>query len=140
MTQSELFKALGAPLSNVRWSWEAIRLSDGSVFLRVWQDLTRKQDGRLFAEVTHRWKFDDASTDPGNQERLSHVERIRQGATCYLIMCKVVDASAVVRKIEDFDSEDLYLGGELIKLDNDLWIELRDRVPVRQIMPSSPPP
>ena len=52
---SAMFKRLGAPLHNVQWSWGAVR-ADGSVFLRVWQDETRKtEDGRRFIRlVNHR--------------------------------------------------------------------------------------
>ena len=38
MSQTNLFAKLGAPLANPRWSWGAIRTTDGAVFSRVWQD------------------------------------------------------------------------------------------------------
>ncbi len=47
MSQAELFETLGAPLKNVRWSWGGVRKSDGAVFLRVWQDGTKKSMGNV---------------------------------------------------------------------------------------------
>jgi hypothetical protein len=37
-SRAELFSYIGAPLNNVQWSWGAVRETDSSVFLVVWQD------------------------------------------------------------------------------------------------------
>jgi hypothetical protein len=50
------------------------------------------------------------------------------------MMCKVADPGAAVRKIDDFDSEDLFVGGGLAQLTDDWWIELRSRITVREVM------
>jgi hypothetical protein len=34
---TRFFDDLGAPLTNMQWSWGAVR-SDGAVFVRVWED------------------------------------------------------------------------------------------------------
>ena len=83
MSQTNLFAKLGAPLANPRWSWGAIRTTDGVVFLRVWQDRTRRHDGARFVQVTHAEKFKDNPDNLGYRERLRHVERIREGASLF---------------------------------------------------------
>src|SRR5919199_6254969 len=129
MSQMNLFAMLGAPLANPRWSWGGIRSSDGAVFLRVWQDRTRKHDGSLFVQLTHTERFKDDPDNLGYQERLRHVERIRQGADCYMVMCEALDVHAVPRKVKDFNEEEVFRGGKVVELDGDWWIELNTRVP-----------
>ena len=135
MSQTTLFAKLGAPLANPRWSWGAIRTTDGAVFLRVWQDRTRRHDGALFVQVTHAERFKDDPDNLGYQERLRHVERIREGAPCYMVMCEAVDVHAVPRAVRDFNGDEVFPGGRIIELDGDWWIELRSRVPVRKMLP-----
>jgi hypothetical protein len=129
MTQSDLFEMLGATLCNQRWSWGAVR-PDGVVFLRVWQDRTRRIDKTTYTQITHRDKYEDKKTDPGYQERLQHVELVKQGATCYMIMCEVEDPTAIPRKVKDFNEDDVFLGGQTIEIDGDSWIELGPRTKV----------
>jgi hypothetical protein len=52
VTLTEFFAYLEAPLANQRWSWGAVRPSDGAVLLRVWQDEQRKMDGPWLTQVT----------------------------------------------------------------------------------------
>jgi hypothetical protein len=67
MTQTEMFKRLGAPLANPRWSWGRVRADDQAVFLRVWQDRKIKQDGHWFMMVTHHEKYLDKETILGTR-------------------------------------------------------------------------
>jgi hypothetical protein len=46
-SRAELFGYLGAPLNNVQWSWGAVRETDGSVFLVVWQDENLRRGPRF---------------------------------------------------------------------------------------------
>jgi hypothetical protein len=57
VSQKDLFGSLGAPLANSRWSWGSVRESDGSVFLRVWQDQTRRLEDKLFIQITYEKRF-----------------------------------------------------------------------------------
>ena len=133
MSISEYFRRLGAPLVNHMWSWGAMRAPDGAVFLRVWQDRERKIDGRWYTMLTHREKF---AADPGNlgwQERLRHVERLREGARCYLVICEAKDVDASPRSIRSFNDQELFVGGKLVEIDSDWWIERAGRVTAREL-------
>jgi hypothetical protein len=133
MSISALFKELGAPLHNVLWSWGAVRNSDNSVFLRVWQDGTKKfkqLDGRYYT-----WLCDEDDKDKSNGaiERRGHVALIENGSKAYLIMCKAQDEEAQSRTICGFDDETLHVGGELIRYDGGIWIANIGKRPVREI-------
>ncbi len=135
MAQSDYFKRLGAPLANVRWSWGAVR-DDGSVVLRVWQDATRHQDGKLFVQLSHLEKYGDGrgSDNLGYSERLQHIELIRRGAKAYLVMCLAEDPTASPREIKSFNSKEVFVGGELRVIDGDSWLELANRVPAESVV------
>ena len=75
MNQTDLFGGFGAPLANPRWSWGAVR-SDGTVFLRVWEDQTRTHDGSRYVRVTRQERHNPEH--PGHQERLEHVALVRR--------------------------------------------------------------
>jgi len=110
MTQTELFKLLGAPLHNARWSWGALG-KDEAVFLRVWQDQERKYEGAWFAQVTYGDPLDDEEAILGHSERLEHVQRILDGAPSYMIMCRARDTKAIPRKIMSFNRREVFVGG-----------------------------
>lgn len=128
MSISSLFSRLGAPLSKSRWSWGAVRPSDGAVFLRVWQDHKFIQDGRMHMQVD-RHTVDEVGS-LGLQERLKHIERIRAGAPCFMVMCRAQDVHVVPRKIQDFDDIDLFVGGDIVEKDGAIWVQVAGRKPV----------
>lgn len=130
MTQTEMFKRLGAPLANSRWSWGAVRAGDNAVFLRVWQDRQTRQDGRLYFMVTHHEKYAGKEDNLGYQERLVHVDLIRAGAPCYMIMCLAKDVEAAPRKIKDFNRGEVFVGGKVMELGGDIWVEMVGRKPI----------
>ena len=133
---ADLFESLDAPLANNRWSWGSVR-ADGTVFLRVWQDGTARKDGKLLVQVTHLEKYGDGRgrDNLGYAERLAHVDMIRNGARCYLVMCLAQDPSVhdAPRVIKSFNSKDLFVGGPLHEIDGDSWVEIVDRVPVSAV-------
>jgi len=58
----------------------------------------------------------DSPDDPENlgaQERYRHVERIRAGAPCFMVMCRPKDPEAALRVIGDFDENDIFVGGAM---------------------------
>ena len=135
MSITGFFERLGAPLANSRWSWGAQRASDGAVFLRVWQDLKKVDGGRryLLLDLHHGVPGDPKNL--GHQERLRHIEAVRGGARCYLVMCIAVDVQARPRTILDFHDADIFVGGELMEKDGSLWIEMAGRRPVSDVLP-----
>src|SRR5207245_2086307 len=101
--------------NNPRWSWGSVRLLDGAVFLRVWQDRIREHDGRRYMQVTHKDKV-HKPRDYGYLERLDHVEKIRQGGKCYLVMCEAVAPNSSPRKIKSRKSEEVFVAGKIVNL------------------------
>lgn len=133
MSQTDLFKSLGAPLTNSRRSWGAVR-ADGVVFLRVWQNETLKIQGKIFIKLTHIEYFQNH--DPNNSgylKRLNHVSMVEDGATTYMIMCEPKDVNDTPRTIKSFNSRELFLGGQILKIDGDTWLEMKARVPVENV-------
>jgi hypothetical protein len=135
VSQKEFFAKLGAPVVNSRQGWGSVRPSDGAVFLRVWQDEFQTQNGRRLVQVTHHDSHEVEVKNSGDQERLQHVERVRQGATCYLMMCQATDVNARPRVVKQFNDQEVFSAGGVVELDGDLWMELGARVPIRQAMP-----
>lgn len=127
---ASMFKELGAPLKNTRWSWGSVRESDRTVFLRVWQDGTRKVDGQRLIHLADK---DEDEESQGAQERLQHIELIRGGYRCYLVMCQAQDTSANPRAVRSFNAREVFTGGELVELDEGYWLEFGERVDARSV-------
>ena len=128
-----LFARVGAPLNNVRWSWGAVRPADGAVFLRVWQDDRKMLDGKCYVRLTANQIF--AKDNPGNlgyRERARHVQLVQQGKPLFMIMCCARDPQAHSRRIADFDRQQIFRGGALIKCDGEVWAERREAIPVAE--------
>ena len=133
MNQTQLFKYLGAPLANLRWSWGGIRLQDGAVFLRVWQDRKKKHEGSWYMMVTHHDKYLGSEATLGYQERLDHVAKIRSGAPCFMVMCLAEDVNASPRKIQSFNSDEVFVGGKVAELEGDTYVEMVARRPIGRV-------
>ncbi|AUG01402.1 hypothetical protein CXQ81_12570 [Pseudomonas sp. 09C 129] len=132
---TQFFSALKAPPRIVRQSWGAVR-EDGAVFLRVWQDRCETHDGVRYVQLTHLEKYGSDSSNFGYSERRAHVEMIRKGAPCYLVMCLAKDTEASPRDIKSFN-DTIFVGGVLKQFDQDWWIELAGRVESHKLMPGS---
>jgi hypothetical protein len=136
MTLTELSAYLGAPLTNTRWSWGAVRETDGTVFLRVWQDEGQRIDGRNFTRISANAFF--LANDPTNlgyMERSRHIELIRGGARSYMIMCWGRDTEGGLSEILGFDDRELFVGGELIEIDGEFWLQRVGRKPRAELRP-----
>jgi hypothetical protein len=130
MTLSDLFAYLGAPFSNARWSWGAVRESDGAVFLRVWQGEEQKIDGRYFTRISsNAFYLASEPTNLGYMERSRHIELIRRGAMSYMIMCRGRDIEGSPTEIVGFDDRALFVGGDLIEIDGESWLQRVGRKP-----------
>ena len=136
MNQAALFARLGAPLSKSRWSWGAVRSERGAVFLRVWRDGMRTHDGSQFVRVTNHALFRDGPVNCGHRERLGHVDLIRGGAPCYLIVCEAADPAARPRRVRRFNAAEAFPGGRVVELDGDWYVEVLPGVPVQETIPS----
>lgn len=129
ISQKALFERLGAPLHNTLWSWGSVRQHDGAVFLRVWQDGHIKIDDKRFVWIGST----NQPSSRGGNERIRHIKLIETGSPCYMIMCLAVDPQAETRKIKSFNSEFLFVGGEIRLVDGKYLLEIKDRVPLRSV-------
>ena len=120
------FASLGAPLVNPRWSWGALRRSDGTIFLRVWQDLKLIEDGQSLMLLDGRNA--DIQDALGYKERQRHIESIRNGARCFLVMCTVDDPKASPRKIREFNDQEVFAGGEIVERNGKVYIRRGERL------------
>lgn len=132
MNITELFKKVGAPLNNHVWSWGAVR-HDGAVFLRVWQDKKTKIDDKWCMLLDDHNMHGHEKNNLGYNERVEHVELIKDGAQCYMVMCLAEDVAAARRDIRSFNRNDIFVGGKLIEKGGNVFIELVDRVPVKDV-------
>jgi len=133
MSMSAFFEELGAPLKNKMWSWGAVRESDKTVFLRVWQnDCDRIDD---LGKRWFTWVIDSTNNSLGGNERRMHVDLIKSGYKAYMIMCQGPEGKDYGDKIADFDRRDLRPGGELIEHDGSIKLETLPRIPVADVKP-----
>lgn len=135
---TEIFVRLGAPLVNQRWSWGAIRASDGAVLLRVWQDQTCRVDDARYVLVANHAAFAGDAATAGYQERIRHLEAIRGGAPSFLVMVEVKDPKAEPRTIKSVNDREVFTGGRLLELDQRTWLELVARKPLSEIARQGP--
>lgn len=134
MTLSSVFKYLGAPLANSRWSGGAVRAGDGAVFLRVWQDEVRKSGRRYLARLTVAAVVQgEEAGDLGVAERLRHIELIKGGARSFMIMCEARDVHAVPRSVAKLNEREVFVGGSIEETNGEWWLEMAARQPVRSV-------
>ena len=119
---AEHFESVGAPLTNVRWSWGARRPTDGALFLRAWKDeLRRDANGQQWVKI-----WDQSGNGHGWQERQAHIEEIEAGARCFMVMCEALDTLADPRTVAGFDRRRVLVGGEIQHEQGVAWIRVAD--------------
>jgi hypothetical protein len=135
MSVSGFFRQLGAPLRNIRWSWGAVR-ADGTVVLRVWDDFIETINGNRYVMVEYRPKPEPPPKDLGYWERRDHINLIRSGRPCLMVMCTAEDAGRHVpyggsgaRKIVAFDDKRIFVGGDFLEKTDKLMMRIADRKP-----------
>ena len=129
MNQKNLFELLGAPLKNYRWSWGSIR-SDQVIFLRVWQHETKTINGKEFQRIGYSFRRSQVKPTAGNNERRRHIEAIEGGSQVYMVVCTALDGADGSRRIQSFNQEFVWLGGELLIQGNDVWLEQKEKVSI----------
>lgn len=132
MSLTQFFAKIGAPVKNPRWSWGGVR-EDGAVILRVWQDRKIKYDGAHYMQLSHLQKYGEGQGNLGYLERLDHIQRIKDGARCYMVMCLAKDLDSSPREIRSFNKNNLFLGGKLVEIDYDWFIEISASIPAQSV-------
>ena len=116
-----VFKRVGAPLRVPRQSWGSVRETDGTVFLRVWQEECRKIGGIMCALV---YRSEGVSCF-GRTERLQHIQLIKSGAPCLLVMCVAKDPKVHPKSIAKVNERELFVTtGEIVDDDGDLYVQM----------------
>lgn len=124
------------PLRMMRRFWGAVR-GDGAVFLLVWQDRCETHEGVRYVQLTHLEKSGGDNSNFGYNKRKTHVEMIRGGAPCYLVMCLAKDTKASRRDIKSFNKDTIFVGEALKQFDVEWWIELAGKVDPHKLMSGS---
>ena len=136
MSQSAFFNKIGAPLKNVNWSWGSVNLDKKTVYLKVWQDEMKRFDNKQFYPIVK----DVDSYAPSNlglKERMQHIELIKAGYACYLIMCRYTGDIKDKKRISTFNESMLFKSGEIIEAEGSIWIEYVTPVPVSSLSGST---
>jgi hypothetical protein len=129
MGQVDLFRRLNAPLSHNR-AWGAVR-DDGTVVLTVWEHELREFDGAQYGQATHYDRHGDKpKPPPEHTKRIAHVELVKGGDPCLLIVNRAEEPDAVVRTVADVIEDEVFRGGRWREHDGEVFIELGDAVPV----------
>ena len=126
---------LNAPLANARWSWGAIESNSNRVFLRVWEDQVEPHDDGERVQVywNHR-----VSESLGYDERLRHLDALRNGAQGIGILCDATDPqTATIRKIARFNEDILLELGELSEDERGIFARIVRRVPIIELASAS---
>lgn len=126
---TEHYARLGAKMGNV-YGWGAVREGEDTVFLSVWTDEGKTINGKSCYMVL---RGNPVKITNGRRERERHLDLIRQGATCYLTLCRAVDPNADERHIKTFEGFYLRRAGDLIPYDGDLYIEDLEIVPAKGV-------
>ena len=129
MSQSALFKKLRAPLVNNRWSWGSIG-ENGDVILRVWLDECKNFEGKTYARITYYSKFNGREDDLGYNERLRHVEMLRNGSRAFMVMCVAKDDKEVPRVVKSYNDEEIFKANAIRLINEDWWLEVGARLKV----------
>ena len=124
---------LRAPINNPRWSWGAYDPSTDTVFMRFWTDAEYSLNGQ------RAWRVTDANSKPegtrksAEDERAAHVERIRQGAKGYAVLCVSTEPGAYKREIESYDEKELLVIAKIVDQPDGAYAIVSGTVPVDSV-------
>lgn len=119
---SKFMEKLGAPLLVTRQSWGGVR-GDGTIVLRVWQHRRVWHEGQLCMSIDRS----DSNEGYGRRERRGHIARIEAGAPCLMVMQQ--DTEKNNKRTEDFNDRELFVGGKLRRVGDEVLIEVVGKVP-----------
>ncbi|MBK6898288.1 MAG: hypothetical protein IPH09_03160 [bacterium] len=126
-------QTLGAKLRNSRWSWGATD-GFGRVFLRVWVDQIRIIDNQENIQIGGKSARLEAQAGHGQDERISHIQAIIEGAEAFGVLCVARDpATNGPRHIKTFDEHNLLRLGKITEDGELFFAHIESRIPVFEI-------
>jgi hypothetical protein len=93
-------KRLNAPMKNIQWSYGAVD-STGVIYLKIWLNEIKNYDGTRYSKVM--WPHVDKKK-PGMDERIKHIELIKNGAKAFGLIC-IKDEDSEKLKVREYRSE-----------------------------------
>ena len=82
--------------------------------------------------MTHKVKFINNQSHPGYRERLRHVDKIKSGYNSFMVICTAEDPNVLPRTFVGYERGYISVGGKIINIDGDDWLEEKDRVDLRK--------
>ena len=129
---SLLFKRIGAPFKNIRWSWGAMHEKSGLVIFRVWHDTSKKIDGKWFYELSNReWESQFDGDNAGLNERRKHLSHTLEKGKCFFVICTAEDPEASPRSIKVFTSSRIFVADKVRQIDGDYFVEMSGAIDVK---------
>lgn len=122
---------LKAPLINDRWSWGAVRPHSDQLFLRIWKDLIVEEPIGSRAELL---KVSKNTSNPGYNERVRHIELLRNGYQGYGVLCTVRDPAEKPRKIRAMDQSNVAVFGGMSEYDGKIFATITGYIPVSDVL------
>ena len=133
---TEFFRRLGAPLRNPLWSWGPVG-NNGQVFLRQREtDVRTDEDGREYVIVAGNDRPAGGRGQNGWTERKRHIEMIRAGAKCFVILVVSDTPDLPGRRISKFNVSEIVEGGEVVRKGEATCVMVANRLPVSAFIPS----
>jgi len=93
-------RRLNAPMKNIQWSYGAVD-STGVVYLKIWLNEIKNYDGTRYSRVM--WPNVNKKK-PGMDERIKHIELIKNGAKAFGLIC-IKDEDSEKLKVKEYRSE-----------------------------------
>lgn len=132
---SALFKRIGAPFKNNRWSWGAMHEASGSVIFRVWQDGSKTIDGKWYYELSNRdWESQFDGDNVGLNERRKHLDHTLEIGKCFFVICTAEDPEASPRSIKVFTSSRIFVADNVREIDGDYFAEMSSAIDVKDFI------
>lgn len=123
---------LGANLRNPRWSWGSYDPITNRVYLRVWKDELRRNNGSERILVLRGKPRRDSN---GYSERRDQIEQIEKGASGFGVLCTAVDpATPGSRQIKSFDDKTLLQFGRTLREKSDVYLQVVRRIAVSELV------
>ena len=107
----------------------------------VWQDEHLIREKWKYSLVHNETYWRGKTNTRGQNERKKHLERVRQGATTYMIMARVSDSheDGDTRTIERLNCDEVFAAGELFEDEQgNIWLERISRIPVEKVRTAPP--